>query len=126
MSTRARWLLLVALALAVGLSLGLATQHSAAAAPSGSENPFQTHALAPNARRWLSATIEERVPAGPYVYLRVREQTGQLAWLVALKSLTPDTSDVRALVVGQAEQFHSRRLDRDFQPLLFAAVRAAH
>jgi hypothetical protein len=94
-------------------------QHTAAAGP----NPFVEHALPTRERRWLSGTVDERLAAGPYVYLRLREADGSEAWIVSLKATTPKETQVRALVLGQADHFHSARLKRDFDPLIFAAVR---
>jgi hypothetical protein len=88
-------------------------------------HPYAAFALPKAARHWVVGHVEERVPAGPYVYLRLREPSGAKAWLVSLSVTTPMATDVRARVVGRAERFHSRRLARDFSPLLFAAVRAA-
>jgi hypothetical protein len=93
-------------------------------APRAASNPFVRHALPARARHWVTGHVEERVPAGNYVYLRLREPSGSESWLVSLKATTPTASDVRALVVGRAAQFHSRQLGRDFTPLLFAAVRS--
>jgi hypothetical protein len=86
-------------------------------------NPFIEHALPTRERRWLHGTVDERLAAGPYVYLRLRESDGSEAWLVSLKATTPKQDHVRALVLGQAHHFHSARLQRDFEPLFFAAVR---
>jgi hypothetical protein len=94
-------------------------QRTAAASP----NPFVEHVLPSRERRWLHGTVDERLAAGPYVYLRLRESDGSKAWLVSLKATTPNEDHVRALVLGQADHFHSARLKRDFEPLLFAAVR---
>jgi hypothetical protein len=91
--------------------------------PSASPNPFIEHALPSRERRWLHGTVDERLAAGPYVYLRLRESDGSHAWLVSLKATTPQSERVRALVLGRADHFHSARLQRDFKPLLFAAVR---
>lgn len=91
--------------------------------PSASPNPFIEHTLPSRERRWLHGSVEERLAAGPYVYLRLRESDGSEAWLVSLKATTPRGERVRALVLGQADHFHSARLKRDFEPLLFAAVR---
>lgn len=90
---------------------------------SASTNPFVEHALPSRERRWLHGTVDERLAAGPYVYLRLREPDGGETWLVSLKVTTPSQTRVRALVLGQADHFHSARLQRDFEPLLFAAVR---
>jgi hypothetical protein len=90
---------------------------------STSPNPFVEHALPMRERRWLDGTVDQRLAAGPYVYLRLRESDGSEAWLVSLRATTPKEDRVRALVLGQAEHFHSSRLQRDFTPLFFAAVR---
>jgi hypothetical protein len=87
-------------------------------------NPFAQHALPLSERRWLRGTVDTRLRAGSYVYLRMREENGDAAWLVSLVATTPEQANVRALVLGQAEHFHSPRLNRSFDPLLFAAVRA--
>ena len=92
---------------------------------STSANPFQAHALRSSERRWVEGEVIERLPAGPYNYLLLREPNGRSHWLAALRALTPAESHVRALVLGRAEHFHSKRLDRDFSPLAFAAVRRA-
>jgi hypothetical protein len=92
---------------------------------SDAAHPFASHALRSQERRWLSGEVQERVAAGPYVYLRLRQPSGQLDWLVSLRATTPADASVRAFVVGRAEKFHSPRLGRDFSPLLFAAVRGA-
>jgi hypothetical protein len=86
-------------------------------------HPFAHHALPQTARHWIAGHVEERVVAGNYVYLRLREPSGSDSWLVSLKATTPTAPDVDALIVGRAARFHSRQLDRDFSPLLFAAVR---
>ena len=88
-------------------------------------NPFQAHALPSAQRRWLEGRVLERLSAGHYVYLRVATSAGERSWLVSLAATTPRGERVRALVLGRAERFHSRRLGRDFDPLLFAAVRSA-
>jgi hypothetical protein len=88
-------------------------------------NPFVAHALEPAQRRWVDGAVLERIAAGPYAYLRLRAEKGSESWLVSLAATTPTATRVHALVLGRAEQFHSRRLKRDFQPLLFAVVRAA-
>jgi hypothetical protein len=88
-------------------------------------NAFAAHALPAEQQTWRQGEVIERVSAGPYVYLRLRESHGRSSWLVSLRAMTPTTDHVRALVVGRAERFHSRRLGRDFSPLAFAAVRSA-
>jgi hypothetical protein len=88
-------------------------------------NPFAAYALPSELHTWRQGEVIERVSAGPYVYLRLREIDGRSSWLVSLRATTPSADHVRALVVGQAERFHSRRLGREFSPLSFVAVRSA-
>ena len=92
---------------------------------SASANPFQAHALPSSERRWIEGEVVERLPAGPYTYLLLREPNGRSEWLAALRGLTPREPRVRALVLGRAEHFRSKRLGRAFNPLSFAAVRRA-
>ena len=94
-------------------------------APASTTHPFARHALPQSERHWVAGHVEERVSAGNYVYLRLREPSGDESWLVSLQATTPNAVDVRALIVGRAGHFHSRQLQRDFSPLLFAAVRSA-
>jgi hypothetical protein len=121
--------------LAAGATGHRATERRAGPAPiestarsrapaSAAPNPFAQHALPAAERRSLRGTVVTRLDAGSYAYLRVRENSGAEAWLVSLAVTTPKQDRVRALVLGQADHFHSRRLDRDFSPLLFAAVRS--
>jgi hypothetical protein len=111
--------------IAILLACAGCAQPADRAAPSPAGNPFQVHAVSGHERRWLDGRVLERIATGPYVYLRLRESSGRLAWLVSLRATTPADASVRALVVGRAERFQSRRLGREFSPLLFAAVRSA-
>ncbi|HTU60065.1 MAG TPA: hypothetical protein VMF89_16545, partial [Polyangiales bacterium] len=85
-------------------------------APPTNQNPLIEHALQPLQQRWLDGVVEDRLSAGHYVYLRLRHTDGTKTWLVSLETTTPKTTAVRALVIGSAERFHSRRLRRDFSP----------
>jgi hypothetical protein len=108
----------------IGLGLLLTLQPSMAP-PQRASNPFAENALDPAGRHWRQGRVIERIVTGPYAYLRLREASGQDVWLVSLAATAPTTDDVRVFVLGQAEHFHSRRLHRDFDRLLFAAVRPA-
>jgi hypothetical protein len=112
------WLLLQA------LFLGCSACGFVDTAEAGASHPFARHALPAADRHWISGHVQERVLAGNYVYLRLREPSGRDSWLVSLKVTTPKAQEVRALIVGRAAHFHSRQLERDFSPLLFAAVRS--
>jgi hypothetical protein len=118
---RKRWLLAVALTIACNA-------HDAPAPRSDTSgvNPFATHAAPPEQRRWIEGSVEERLVAGSYVYLRLRtSEPDETLWVASLAGTTPEAWRVRVLVLGSAEHFHSRRLNRDFDTLLFGAVRAA-
>lgn len=114
---------LVALALSASLlSAEPPTPKPRAETPS-TQNPFAAHALPREQRRWLAGSVRERRDAGPYAYLLLEDSTGAAAWVVSLAVTTPRSPRVRALLLGRAEHFYSRRLRRVFSPLLFAAVR---
>ena len=115
------------LLLATALSLASCDSRNAAATgrETAAANPLEAHALAAEERRVVEGTVEEHMQAGHYLYLRIREPSGQRPWLVSLAALAPRQGRVRALVLGRADHFRSRRLAREFHPLLFAAVRAA-
>lgn len=113
---QARLILIIGFALSCG---------DVPAAPSAASHPFARHALPQTQRHWVAGHVEERVLAGNYVYLRLRQPSGSESWLVSLKVTTPTAPDVSALIVGRAAHFHSRQLERDFSPLLFAAVRSS-
>jgi hypothetical protein len=90
------------------------------------QNPFATHALDPEERVWLEGSVEETLPAGSYVYFRVRSDDATSLWVATLAATAPSPplGRVRVLVLGRADRFHSRRLARDFSPLSFGVVRA--
>jgi len=120
-----RWLLLAAsLACNTAPTPTPATDEGSAAAPAPA-NPLLQHSLPAQQQTWLEGAVEESLPAGSYVYLKVRAPDRPPVWVASLAITTPKTHHVRVLVLGRAEQFHSRRLARDFSPLLFGAVRAA-
>jgi len=96
-----------------------------APARAADENPLVAHALPPDRQTWLEGVVDETIPAGSYVYLKLRVAAGPPLWVASLAITTPASERVRVLVLGRAERFTSRRLARDFSPLLFGAVRAA-
>jgi hypothetical protein len=116
---------LVAAALATLASGNTVSDLPASTAAQSRSNPLVAYGLDASERHWFEGVVVTRLAAGQYVYLRLRDATGAETWLVSLAATTPATARVRALAIGRAEHFHSRRLDRDFSPLLFAAVRSA-
>ena len=87
------------------------------------ENPFAAHALTSPFE--TSGVVVERVPAGGYLYLKLRDVAGAESWVVTLSRTAPADADVRVTVFARADTFSSKRLGRTFEPLLFGAVRAA-
>lgn len=87
------------------------------------ENPFATHALTSPFE--TAGVVVERVPAGGYLYLKLRDVAGAESWVVTLSRTAPADGDVRVTVFARADTFSSKRLGRTFEPLLFGAVRAA-
>ncbi len=91
-------------------------------------NPLVRFTLPTPTRFTLSGHIEERLPAAGYVYLRIRPTLGDRdteRWLVVLRDGVPAADDIEATIYARAATFHSRRIGRDFAPLLFATVRAS-
>jgi hypothetical protein len=99
--------------------LGAATQLVPADAGG---NPLTRYGLGAASRYTLCGQVEERLPAGSYLYLRVREATGDSHWVATLRSTAAATHQVEVKVMARAEHFASRRLGRDFAPLHFGAV----
>ncbi len=93
------------------------------AAPSGA-NPLAQHALSAAERYAFEGDIVESLDAGSYVYLRLRSAGVQDRWVATLRSARPSGSAVSVTVFAQASHFHSARLGRDFDPLIFGLVRS--
>lgn len=68
----------------------------------------------------LEGEVREVAPAGHYTYLRVGEPGD---WAVVMGHIDVSLGDAVSLrVQGSQDDFHSRRLDRDFTRLFFASV----
>jgi hypothetical protein len=98
----------------------------AARAPAPSAgNPLGAARLPASGRFPVSGAVVERLPAGPYTYLRVRPAAGgDDLWLAMMAGSAPAGNRVDAVVMGQKANFHSRRLGRSFDLLLFASATA--
>lgn len=106
------------------LTAGFAAAHTLwPERPSG--NPLVHYGLEPSARFGFTGRVEERLPAGSYLYLRVRDPGGARHWVATLSSTASATDEVQVRVLARSEDFHSKRLGRDFSPLLFGTVRSA-
>ncbi len=68
----------------------------------------------------LEGEVRELAPAGHYTYLRVGEPGD---WAVVMGHVEVSLGDAISLrVQGSQDDFHSRRLGRDFERLYFASV----
>lgn len=126
MNRRARLLTTAALVGLAGLLAGaLAAGEPQAKRPSahGGPGPLAAFTLAPDARYAFAGEVVEVLDAGSYAYLRVRGDAGE-RWVATLAATRPDASRVTVRVIGEADHFHSARLDRDFTQLAFGLVRA--
>ncbi|HEX8703683.1 MAG TPA: hypothetical protein VF815_32905 [Myxococcaceae bacterium] len=113
-----RKLLLTLTALAV-----LGTLTAAFRPASAGGNPLTRYALDAASRYTLCGHVEERIQAGSYLYLRVRDDaTGATHWVATLRATASSASPVQVRVMARAERFTSPKLGRDFAPLLFGAV----
>lgn len=105
----------VAVGLVILLGVGVAL-----ARPASGTNPLAEYSLAEPSR--LRGQVLERVPAGSYLYLRLRDDSGLEHWVATLRATASSTDDVTVTVVARAPSFTSKRLARVFEPLLFGAV----
>lgn len=80
--------------------------------------PFAIDKLAAS----FTGTVDDVVFVDGYVYVSVALPTNEHRWCVSLKKrvVRGDTVDVKAF--GRADQFHSKKLDRDFASLWFAVL----
>lgn len=87
------------------------------------KNVFATAQPVTGASTRFTGDVVERLPAGSYVYLRIRRDDGSTPWVVTAEALAPDAARVRVHVVRRVDRFDSPRLHRSFSPLHFAIVR---
>lgn len=70
--------------------------------------------------RW-HGVVDERLAAGGYSYLAVNDGTTQ-RWVAVMGPGEPAGTAVVVHAFGTKQSFHSPRLDRDFDELVFASV----
>jgi hypothetical protein len=111
--------------LALAVSLVTASCGVADAGPprqATAPHPFAGPSTASDSRA-IAGRIEERLVAGSYVYLAVRDRDGELRWAVVMGAAPPLGADVALISTVRRTDFHSPRLRRDFAELHFATVR---
>ena len=100
------------------LALGLLLACTREPPPTGG-SPLQ--GLAPAHEREWHGVVEERLVAGSYSYLAVRDAAA-LRWVAVMGPGEPPGRTVVVHAMGMRTDFHSARLDRDFAELFFATV----
>ncbi|KYF82009.1 hypothetical protein [Sorangium sp. So ce388] len=75
-------------------------------------------------RASVAGRVEERLPAGSYTYVAVRDGEA-LTWVVTLGDAPPPGTPVQVRSMGRRTDFHSRRLERTFPELVFGIVSRA-
>lgn len=76
------------------------------------------------ADREFEGIVRERLPAGSYLYLAV-EHGDRLRWIATTGSDAELGTRVHVQSMGVRHDFHSRRLDRSFDELVFGVVSPA-
>lgn len=77
-----------------------------------------------DADRDFEGIVRERLPAGSYLYLAV-EHGDRMRWIATTGSDAELGTRVRVQSMGVRHDFHSRRLDRSFDELVFGVVSPA-
>ena len=78
------------------------------------------------ATRRFTGTVRQALPAGGYRYLLVDEDGGAATWVVSLQQRVAAGQRVDVRQFATANDFHSARLARTFDHLVFAFISPAH
>lgn len=87
----------------------------------GGATPGGPNAGAPVQARF-GGTVEEVLPAGSYTYFRLRVAEGDERWVVISGHADRDAERLVVSTFSHHEEFVSKRLDRSFHNLYFAAI----
>ena len=74
-------------------------------------------------REQLRGVVRERLVTGSYAYLRIELDDGSTPWVVTMGDAAELDTRVQVESFGTQHDFHSNRLDRDFDELVFGMVR---
>ncbi|MBL9027181.1 MAG: hypothetical protein JNL21_33610 [Myxococcales bacterium] len=97
----------------------------AAAAGAMAKNPFAEVEPPRPDQAELVGTVVERLPAGSYTYLALSGDDGRPRWVVTMKRGFSVGDRVHVKNMGTRRDFHSKRLGRAFDELVFGVVRPA-
>lgn len=90
--------------------------------PALSANPLAEAAAPTDADRNFAGQVVERLDAGGYTYVAVDRGEGRSTWVATMGRGAEVGSRVRVEGFGVKEDFHSRRLDRRFDRIVFGVV----
>lgn len=74
-------------------------------------------------RTLVKGTARTVLEAGPYQYVEIETQDKTTLWVATLARELAAGQGVEAVVLGRRVDFHSARLQRDFNTLAFGPVR---
>ncbi|MFO0632703.1 MAG: hypothetical protein U0168_07635 [Nannocystaceae bacterium] len=102
---------------------GSAGEPAAAPRPAAAAvNPLQ-HAATATIDEHFDGTVRTRLRAGSYSYLAI-DDGARTRWVAVMGEGLPEGSHADVHAVARRHDFFSRRLDRRFDELAFASVRA--
>jgi hypothetical protein len=106
------------------VAFGGRTEHAfQAAAAVRAQNPLTSLVREAADVSPLIGRVEERIRAGSYAYLAVRDEAGTAThWAVTLGQGAPPGTRVRVRSFGRRKEFYSPRLKRTFPELVFGMV----
>lgn len=104
------------------MALACAREPDAPIAAARASNGSPLHGLAEIDDTTWAGVVEERLEAGSYTYLAVRDASA-LRWIAVMGPGEAPGRTVQVHALGVRNDFHSARLDRDFDELVFATVK---
>jgi hypothetical protein len=122
-STTASILVILALTGCPGAPEPESTGSPPGATPAGRANPLFGAAEPAATERTFAGRVLERLPAGGYSYLAVdRGDSSPPTWVATMGRGAEVGTRVRVEGFAAQDQFHSRRLDRRFDRIVFGVV----
>jgi hypothetical protein len=92
------------------------------AQPALRANPLTAATEPSDAERNFAGNVVERLDAGGYTYVAVDRGEGRSTWVATMGRGAEVGTRVRVEGFGVKEDFHSRRLDRRFERIVFGVV----
>lgn len=115
------WLALAALGGCTEAPVGDAADHAASLALA--KNPFSEVEPARAGEEQLRGEVLEVLRAGSYTYLSIACDDESTRWVVTMKRRFSAGARVEVKNMGTRRDFHSKRLGRTFEELVFGVVR---